>query len=59
MTYEHKILDTFSLPWARPVKNMSLLDYGVECLNQASKEGWELVAAATEFKFVLRRPIDQ
>jgi hypothetical protein len=58
MIYEHKIIDTFSLPCKRP-NNMSLLDYGVECLNQASKEGWELVAAATEFKFVLRRPIDQ
>ena len=45
------------LIWKRVDKDMSLSDASAKQLNDLSLEGWEVVSACSEFKFLLRRPL--
>ena len=55
MVYEHKIVETFIPSWKRE-KNLSLADSSMQQLNNLALEGWEVLSAISEFKFLLRRP---
>jgi len=57
MVYEHKILDTFVLPWKRENRSLSTNEITEQKLNNFATEGWEVVSSINEFKFLLRRPI--
>jgi len=58
MSYEHKIVETFVPFWKRD-KNLSLTDASGQMLNELSLEGWEVVSAMSEWKFLLRRAINK
>jgi hypothetical protein len=57
MVYEHKIVETFVPFWKRE-KEISLADASMQQLNKLSSEGWEVLSVISEFKFLLRRPIN-